>query len=108
MDSKRLKKLLGEDISCPTGLKSCPICGSAPQLDIVDLDGGNGHGYPGCYWYSYVCPGCEIIKADAHFVDTTAKKDSRESALKAATKNWNELVDTVNLLIDKTRNAIKN
>ena len=78
--------------------KACPICGEAPKLVSVDLGGPNGRGYPGCVDMHLECSGCGIIKAGSY--DTISNKD--DEAKNKATKDWNEIVDSVNDLIAKT------
>ena len=81
-----------------TIVKACPICGSAPKLRSERYDPwGDGAGYMTDYWYE--CDGCGIIKA-GNFSDG---HHSVEEAKKEAAKDWNEVVDYVNDLIENGR-----
>jgi len=93
----RLQRHRGSSI-----VKPCPICGYTPALDKVSLDHGNGHGYPGNYSYQFRCCKCGLIKTDI----TTDIYDNEEelTAIERIVKEWNEIVDYINELIDKTRN----
>lgn len=77
--------------------KACPICGAAPKLVSVDLGGPDGHGYPGCVNMHLECSGCGIIKAGAY--DTIYYNYGQ--AKYKATKDWNEVVDYINDLIER-------
>jgi len=84
-------------------IKTCPICGAYPHLIENDLDRGNGHGYPGCFLYWYECPSCGLLKSEARGSDIHDKNRTKETAVQDAAEDWNELVDYINDLIDKTR-----
>ena len=43
-------------------IKLCPICGSAPKLEVRDMGRPGGHGYPGCDDYTMSCPHCNLPK----------------------------------------------
>lgn len=92
---------LKERMSKGLMVKPCPICGAAPVLRKYDLDRGNGHGYPGYYDYQLECSGCGIIEG----ARTTDLYDDKQklTAEQRAVQDWNETVDFVNELIDKTR-----
>ena len=77
--------------------KACPICGAAPKIKSRGFDPW-GDMHCDCnteYWVE--CSGCGIIKAgvydDTHATGEEAKHD--------AIKDWNEVVDYVNNLIQQ-------
>lgn len=80
--------------------KACPICGSAPKLHKWDLGYGNGHGYPGNNAMYYECSGCGIIKAGE--TNDIYDEEGQPTAEQRAAQDWNEVVDYVNDLINKT------
>lgn len=86
-----------------TIVKACPICGSAPELKKWDLGYDSGRGYPGCHAMYYVCSGCGIIKSE----ETNDIYDERANlnAEQRAAKDWNEVVDYVDDLIEKNRKS---
>lgn len=100
--TEKLKKQIGESIDV-IKMKNCPICGAVPSLEETDLDRGNGHGYPGCFTYLYKCPRCGLLESERYIYDRNDKSQSQETVKNLALKDWNELVDYINQLIDKTR-----
>jgi len=82
--------------------KTCPICGAAPKLRSSQYDPwGDGAGYMTDYWYE--CGGCGIIKAGSFSDDGSSRYDERKNAETEAAKDWNEVVDYVNDLIEHGR-----
>lgn len=77
--------------------KACPICGAAPKLVSRDLGDSDGHGYPGCVDMHLECSGCGIIKAGSY--DTICNEYNEAKNL--AIKDWNEVVDYINNLIEQ-------
>ena len=100
---KKLKAKIQTTENHYSAIKVCPICGAYPHLMENNLDRGNGHGYPGCFLYWYECPSCGLIKSEAVGSDIHDKNRTKEKALQKAADGWNELVDYINILIDKTR-----
>lgn len=84
-------------------MKNCPICGALPELIETNLDRGNGHGYPGWFTYSYKCPCCGLLKGGSYTYEREDKSLDREGTKAVALKDWNELTDYINELIDETR-----
>lgn len=76
---------------------NCPICKSEPKLEVIDLDRGNGHGYPGCYSYVYSCPKCKLMKSMSSSTVYTPKDKVQNEAI----KKWNEEVNRVRELMGK-------
>ena len=78
-------------------LKVCPVCGEPPEFVKESLEGPNGHGYKGCYEYSYRCDCCKLLKG----TEATDIYDSSENAKNRAKLCWNAEVDRVQELLDR-------
>lgn len=68
--------------------KNCPYCNHKGVLRIGDLDRGNGHGYPGHYLYSIICPNpcCAMKPQTKEISDIYLDK---EVAIQSAWNDWN-------------------
>ena len=79
-------------------IKLCPICGSAPKLEVRDLGRSNGRGYPGCSGYTMSCPHCDLPKHVGS--DTIYRTD--DEAYRLTIGYWNNEVDRIqNFLNEK-------
>lgn len=82
-------------------LKGCPICGAIPTLIEVDLDRGNGHGYPGDYSYHYECGHCKMVKSSGGDTVYSQGVDKKESAKAEAVRSWHEKVKQIEGYLEK-------
>lgn len=78
---------------------NCPICKSTPVFITIDLDRGNGHGYPGYYSYHYECTHCKMVKSDS--VDTVYFKGNINEINDKCIISWNKKVNEIRLLMGK-------
>lgn len=68
--------------------KNCPYCNHKGVLRIVSLDRGNGHGHPGYYLYSIICPNpCCAMKPQTKEISDIYL--DREVAIQSAWNDWN-------------------
>lgn len=74
-------------------IKPCPWCGSKAEVDITDLEGPNGRGYPGCFDIKVKCTNCGATKPGGLF--STVYDDDEESAAKKAIDAWNTRWDGI-------------
>ena len=97
---KEIKNMTLEGIP----VKRCPICGGFPELIETDL-GAYHDGYPGDFAYKYSCSKCGIIETENYSTvyESGDKNERRNIAKKKVANEWNETVDLINDLIDKTR-----
>ena len=72
-------------------IKVCPICGSAPVLEITDMGRPNGRGYPGCFMYTLSCNYCKLPKTVSA---TTVYTDPDKVEVECINK-WNAEVDRI-------------
>lgn len=78
-------------------IKLCPICGSAPSLEVRDMGRSNGRGYPGCYDYTMFCPHCDLPK---HVGSDTIYHSSDES-YRLTIECWNNEVNRIQNFLDE-------
>lgn len=78
-------------------IKLCPICGSAPKLEVRDMGRPNGRGYPGCDDYTMSCPYCDLPK---HVGSETIYRSSDE-AYRLTVEYWNNEVDRIQKFLDE-------
>lgn len=69
--------------------KNCPYCNHRGVLNIKCLDREDGHGYPGRYFYSIICPNpcCAMKPKTEEFSDIYLNK---EVAIQSAWNDWND------------------
>ena len=77
----------------------CPICKSMPTFITVDLDRGNGHGYPGDYAYYYECTRCQMVKSNG--TNTVYFKGDMNLINEKCVESWNKKVNEIRLLMGK-------
>lgn len=78
-------------------IKLCPICGSAPKLEVRDMGRPGGHGYPGCDDYTMSCPHCDLPK---HVGSDTIYHTSDE-AYRLTIEYWNNEVDRIQKFLNE-------
>ena len=96
---RTIDKLKGKLIHADYIGKACPICGAAPTVKSRGFDPWGDMGYDCCTDYWLECSGCGIIKGGSY----DDINDKAEEAKNKAIQDWNEVVDYVNDLINKTR-----
>jgi hypothetical protein len=78
-------------------IKLCPICGSAPKLEVRDLGRPNGRGYPGCDDYTMSCPYCDLPK----HVGSETIYHTADEAYRLTVEYWNNEVDRIQKFLDE-------